>query len=62
MDDRVTTLEEKFAFLEHQVEQLDGVIRDAFDRLDGLAREIKQVRNAIRQVETRLEDDDEDAD
>ncbi len=60
MDDRITTLEEKFAFLEHQVEQLDGVIRDAFTKVEGLSRELAQVRNAIQQVETRLESEDEE--
>lgn len=60
MDDRITTLEEKFAFLEHQVEQLDGVIREAFTEVEGLRRELAQVRSAIRQVETRLETEDEE--
>ncbi len=60
MDDRITSLEEKFAFLEHQVEQLDGVIRDAFERLDGLARELKQTRASIQHVETRLDESGSD--
>ena len=62
MDDRITSLEEKFAFLEHQVEQLDGVIRDAFERLDGLARELQQTRASIQHVETRLDESGSDED
>ena len=60
MDDRITTLEEKFAFLEHQVEQLDGVIREAFTTIEGLGRELAGLRNAIQQVEVRLEAEDEE--
>jgi uncharacterized coiled-coil protein SlyX len=54
MTDRITALEEKHAFLEHQVEQLDGVIRELYDVVEGLRREIRAARAHIDKVETRL--------
>ncbi len=49
MDDRLTNLEEQFAFLERHVAQLDEVVREVYDRVDGLTREISQMREEIQE-------------
>ena len=62
MSDRITDLEEKHAFLEHRVEQLDGVIREVADAVEALRHELRATRAHLEHVETRvvesLPDDD----
>ena len=57
MSDRITGVEEKLAYLEKFVTELDGVVRELHDGLDAVRREMKQVR---AQIEQPGEDDDGD--
>ncbi len=57
MSDRITGVEEKLAYLEKFVTELDGVVRELHDGLDAVRREMKQVR---AQIEQPSEDDDGD--
>lgn len=47
--DRLIRIEEKIAHLEHQGEQLDGVVRDLAGQLDALRRELGRLRAAFEQ-------------
>ncbi len=47
MDPRTVQLEEKVAHLERYVADLDGVVREMFERMDGFAREIKSLRAVV---------------
>lgn len=44
MNERMTKLEIRVAFLEKTLEDLDGVVRDLSTQLDGLRREVKSLR------------------
>ncbi len=43
--DDILRLEEKIAFLERHVEQLDGVIRELFERNEEIDGELKRLRD-----------------
>lgn len=57
MNDRLTSVEEKIAYLEKFVADLDGVVRELHDGLDAARREIGQLRSQLQQPR---EDDDGD--
>ena len=45
---RIGRVEEKLAFLEHDMEQLDSSIREMFDHLDGLKRTLTGVQQQVQ--------------
>jgi len=45
MPDRVTDIEEKVAFLERHVEELDAVVRDLYDKLSAIGIDVGRVRD-----------------
>lgn len=49
MDRRLIAIEEKIAHLEHHLGQLDGVVRDLNDRLDGFKGELTRLHTAVQQ-------------
>jgi len=49
-DPVVQKLEERLAFLEHDVETLDGVVRSLHDQMDGLSRELGRMREDLSQT------------
>lgn len=55
MDERTEALEVKVAYLEHQIAQLDELVRELFGTVDGLRDELRRVR------EERGEADDGDS-
>jgi uncharacterized coiled-coil protein SlyX len=46
---RLIAIEEKLAFLEKHVGELDGVVRGLADRIDQQTKGIQQVRSALEQ-------------
>ena len=56
MEDRIIALEEKFAFLEKHVEELDSVVKEAFDAMSVIRNEIERLRGHIDQVEQHFAD------
>ncbi len=44
MQERITELEVKVAFQEHQLSELDGVIQTLRNELDQLRHEVKEIR------------------
>ncbi|NCG18957.1 MAG: hypothetical protein GWP91_08095 [Rhodobacterales bacterium] len=44
MQERITELEVKVAFQEHQLSELDGVIQTLRHELDGLRRDVQEIR------------------
>ena len=53
--DRIIALEEKVAFLEHDLEELDGVVRTLHDHIDALNKSIERLRADLEA--SRGEDD-----
>ncbi len=51
MDPRFTRLEEKITFVEHQLGELDGVVRDLGSTLDAIARKLDHVADRLQQQE-----------
>lgn len=49
MSDRLTTVEEKIAYLEQFVGELDGVVRELHDSLAAVRREMGQLRGQLEQ-------------
>ena len=49
MDQRLTIVEEKIAYLERYMGELDGVVREMHDTLGVLRRELGRVRDQIEQ-------------
>ncbi len=49
MNDRLTNVEEKIAYLEKFVADLDVVVRELHDGLDAARREIGQLRSQLEQ-------------
>ncbi|MCZ6835143.1 MAG: SlyX family protein [Planctomycetota bacterium] len=54
MEDRLIALEEKFGFLERQVEQLDDVIKELYGVVETLQRDLRAVKGYVEKVETRI--------
>jgi uncharacterized coiled-coil protein SlyX len=50
MSDRLTTVEEKIAYLEQFVGELDGVVRELHDSLAAVRREMGQLRGQLEQA------------
>ena len=50
MDERLVGLEERYTLLQHQVEQLDGVVLAQARELDALAREVALLREALARL------------
>ncbi|MEM7230170.1 MAG: SlyX family protein [Planctomycetota bacterium] len=60
MSDRLQAIEEKLLALEHHVEQLDTVVRDAFVGMDKLQREIERLRSDVAEMQTNMESSGEE--
>lgn len=56
MEDRIIALEEKYSFLEHHVEELDSVVKESFDALSAIRKEIERLRGHIDEVEQNFAD------
>ena len=50
MSDQIHALEEKLAFLERHVEQLDVVVRSQHERLDAFQTELDRLRKELRRA------------
>ena len=57
MEDRLTRVEEKIAYLEQFLGELDGVVRELHDGLAAVRRELGGLRE---QIERPSEEDDSD--
>lgn len=57
MEDRLTRVEEKIAYLEQFLGELDGVVRDLHDGLTAMRREVGGLRE---QITRPAEEDDPD--
>lgn len=51
MDPRSVQLEEKVAYLEQHIAELDGVVREMNDRMDRFAREAKGLRTLVEALQ-----------
>lgn len=56
MDARFTRLEEKLTFVEHQLGELDGVVRDLGDTLDRLGRRLDHLAGRVDAHDQALSD------
>ena len=64
-DDRLIAVEEKLEHLERFVGELDGVVREAFDRIDAVRGELDKLRAAAEadgQAQADAADVDPEAD
>jgi uncharacterized coiled-coil protein SlyX len=59
MTERLTLVEEKIAYLEKFVSDLDGVVRELHDGLEAARREIRQIRSQLQQ-QSQGDDDESD--
>jgi SlyX protein len=50
-DERIVELEIKLAYQEHLIHQLDALVRTFGERLDETARELAQLKQAVRSPE-----------
>jgi uncharacterized coiled-coil protein SlyX len=55
MEDRIVNLEEKFAHLERYVEELDGVVKEVYERLMVLSEELSRLGEATQQQLAELD-------
>lgn len=60
MQERLTRVEEKIAYLEQFVGELDGVVREVHDGLDALRREFKRLRERVESDADPEGNDDSD--
>ena len=44
MDQRLVNIEEKIAHLERHLGELDGVVREMYDRMDGFKAQLEKIR------------------
>ena len=61
-DGRLTRMEEKLAHLERFVGELDGVVREAFDRIAAVRGELDKLRASVEADEETTAETDADAD
>lgn len=61
MSDRLTTVEEKIAYLEQYVGELDGVVREMHDNLTAVQREMRQLKAQLEQGPETDDSDDPEA-
>ena len=61
-DPAVQKLEERLAFLEHDVETLDGVVRSLHDQMDSMGKELGRMREDLSQTRNALYSGVPDAD
>ena len=61
MSDRLTTVEEKIAYLEQFVGELDSVVRELHDSLAEVRREMGQLRGQLEQAAQSDAQEDPDA-
>ncbi len=54
--DRIERLEEKLAFLEHDLEQLDASIRELFENVDGMKRLLTSVHAQVQSNTQQIAD------
>jgi uncharacterized coiled-coil protein SlyX len=63
MEQRLVELEEKMAFLEHDVEELDAVIRELYKKIELMGVDVQRLRRETaeryEQLERRVEGEDE---
>lgn len=57
MEHSLIAIEEKFGFLERQVEQLDDVVKELYGVVDALKLDLRAVQGHLEKVETRLIED-----
>ena len=50
MESRLIQIEEKIAHLEHHLSQLDGVVREAHERMDQFRRQIDGLQAKIQTI------------
>ncbi|MHC4948442.1 MAG: SlyX family protein [Planctomycetota bacterium] len=62
MSERITAVEEKLAFLERHLEQLDEVVRGMRDEHDALERRIDGLQQRVERAPTPPPDDEADDD
>lgn len=58
MEDRVIEVEIRLAYLEHELRELDGVVRETRDLLDRLRREVGELRDRVEPAASRDPDDE----
>ena len=58
MEDRIIALEEKFAFLEKHVEDLDSVVKEAFDAMGVIRIEIKRLQGHLEKIQQQQLDEE----
>ena len=62
MEERIIKLEDRVAFLEHDLEQLDAVVRELADRLDAMSGDLVRFRDElVARLEHAEEPDEDDA-
>lgn len=59
-DTRLVNIEEKIAHLEHYLGELDGVVREMNDRMDGYQQELARMRQLVESQTTNGEGGSDD--
>ena len=49
MSDPIEDMQVKMAFLEKNLMDLDGVVRELYDRIEGLERDLASVRSTVEE-------------
>ncbi|MEM9420287.1 MAG: SlyX family protein [Planctomycetota bacterium] len=48
MESRLVNIEEKIAHLERHLGELDGVVREMYDRMDGFKAQLEKIRSDLQ--------------